>query len=129
MNIRPILFALFEAVTLLILPIIVNSIGFVLKPAEYMSICFISFTLCQLINLTEYASDRSIFAANLRINIISALFILVLLGTIAAALFFPAVGEILGVVRLGLVPSICCGIVPVLTLGLHELYKLLTRKK
>lgn len=128
-NIRPILFALFEAVSMLLLPLIVNSIGYTLKATEFMSICFISFTLCQLIDLTEYASDRSIFSANLRLNIISALFILVLLGTIAAALLFPAFGKILGVTRLGLVPSICCGIVPLLTLGLHELYKLLTKKK
>ena len=94
-----------------------------------MSICFISFTICQLINLTEYASDKSIFAANLRLNIIYALFILVIVGTIAAALLFPAFGAILGVTRLGLIPSICCGIIPTLTLGLHELYKLITKKK
>ena len=128
-NIRPILFALFEAVTILSLPAFVKLFGYVLNPSEYMSICFISFTICQLINLTEYASDKSIFAANLRLNIIYALFILVLVGTIAAALLFPAFGAILGVTRLGLIPSICCGIIPTLTLGLHELYKLITKKK
>ncbi len=128
-NIRPILFALFEAVTILSLPTFVKLFGYVLNPSEYMSICFISFTICQLINLTEYASDKSIFAANLRLNIIYALFILVLVGTIAAALLFPAFGAILGVTRLSLIPSICCGIIPTLTLGLHELYKLITKKK
>ena len=128
-NIRPILFALFEAVTILSLPAFVKLFGYVLNPSEYMSICFISFTICQLINLTEYASDKSIFAANLRLNIIYALFILVLVGTIAGALLFPAFGAILGVTRLGLIPSICCGIIPALTLGLHELYKLITKKK
>lgn len=94
-----------------------------------MTICFISFTICQLINLTEYASDRSIFAANLRLNIIYSLFILALIGTIAVGLLFPAAGEVLGIVKLGLIPSICCAAVPLLMLGLHELYKIIVKKR
>lgn len=128
-NLRPILFALFEAVMILLLPTIVNLIGSSLKPDEYMTICFISFTICQLINLTEYASDRSIFAANLRLNIIYSLFILALIGTIAVGLLFPAAGEVLGIVKLGLIPSICCAAVPLLMLGLHELYKIIVKKR
>ena len=128
-NLRPILFALFEAVMMLLTPLIVNIFNIVLNSTDFMSVCFISFSLCQLINLIEYASDRSIFSANLRLNIISSLFALVLLGTIAAALLFPAFGSIIGVVRLGLIQSICCVIVPILVLCLHEVYKLVVRKK
>ncbi len=128
-NLRPILFALFEAVTILSLPSVVKLLGFSLNSDEFMSVCFISFTICQLINLTEYAGERSIFSANLRLNIIYALFILALAGTIAASLLIPSVGKILGVVPLGLVPSICCAVIPLLMLALHEVFKLITKKK
>lgn len=128
-NLRPILFALFEAVTLLSLPSIMKMLGCSLSSGEFMSICFISFTICQLINLTEYAGDRSIFAANMRLNLIYALFILLIVGAVALPLLFPSIGELLGVSHLGLVPSICCAAVPSLMLLLHEIYKLITRKK
>lgn len=129
MNIRPILFALFEAVSLLSLPLIAQITGAGTSSAEYTSVCFIAFTICQLINLTEYASDRSIFSANLRLNIIYALFILVIGGTIAVSLLLPGVGAVLGVEKLSVFSAVCCAVIPALNLAVHEIYKLLANKK
>lgn len=128
-NLRPILFALFEAAMILLIPNIAGLFKIALNAEEYTSICFISFTICQLINLTEYASDKSIFTANLRLNIIYSLFILMLIGTIILGLVFPAAGEILGIVKLNLTSSLCCAVIPFLMLGLHELYKIIRKKK
>ena len=128
-NLRPVLYALFEAVALLTVSPIFRRAGLSLPADEYSSLAFITFIIFQLITLTELASDRSVFSANLRINTIYAIFVLALAGFIAAGIIFPAFGNVFGITALSVPSIIACALLSVLTMALHEVYKLITNKK
>ncbi len=125
MNLRPIIFALVQAALMLAVKPISSAVGAPMTSLELATVSFIAFTACQLVTLVEYASERSIFSANLRLNTILVGFIALLGGTIAAGLTLESVGNLLGMVALRPIHAIFAAAVPLFVLAMHEIYKLI----
>ncbi|MCI8388592.1 MAG: cation-transporting P-type ATPase [Clostridiales bacterium] len=128
-NLRPILYALFEAVMLLSIDPLLTYLNIPLGAEEYSSLIFISFTLFQLMTLTELGSDRSLLAANMRVNTIYALLVVGLVGFIAAGILIPSFGAIFGITALSPLAIGICAIMTLMTFALHEIYKLIVARK
>lgn len=127
-NIRSIVFALFETILLMSVTQIPKRIGLEISDAEIMSVVYISFLLFSLVSFIELASERSIFSANLRVNIIFAVYILFIAGFIALSLLVPAVGGIFGITALSPISAVAVAVLTIITILLNEIYKLVTRR-
>ena len=98
-----------------------------MSDAEIMSVVYTSFLLFSLVTFVELASERSIFSANLRVNIIFAVYILFIAGFIALSLLVPAVGGIFGITALSPMSAVAVAVLTIITILLNEIYKLVTR--
>lgn len=125
-ELRSVLYAIFQTVTIAVIPSVCRILGFVLSAEETSAITFIAFTLCQVVTLVELADNKSIFTANLRYTNIFAVFIVSIAAFITAGILDPHIGETFGIIRLSLKPALVCAAVPVINLAMHEIYKLLT---
>ena len=122
-NIRPAVFALAEAVTLLAVVPAFHALG--LNPGgSYSTVTFLAFTLFQLVTLTAYESDRSVFAGNLRVNTIQAALTFGLTVFFALGMAVPEFGALFSFGKLGAAGFAVVAVMTLLTFTLHELYKL-----
>ncbi len=124
MNLRAVLFALLQALLVLLIYPILNVIGMPIPPEQFSSAAFITFIICQLITFIELESERSIFLPGLRACFSYLAFAIGAVGFIALSLAVPAVGKVFDIVPLGLPTVIAVAIVSVVTLALNEIYKL-----
>ncbi len=124
MNVRATLFAMMEALLVLLIYPVLNGLGFAIGAAEFSSAAFITFTVCQLITFASLASEKSIFRPGIRVSTSYTLFGAGIVVFIALALLIPSLGNIFGVVPLSLPAIIASAIVSLLTLALNEVYKI-----
>lgn len=126
MNVRATVFALTEALLILLIYPVLNALGFTISPLEFSSAAFITFSVCQLITFASLASEKSIFRPGVRVSASYALFGAGMCIFIAFALLIPSLGAVFGVTPLSLPAIIACIVVPVLTLTLNEVYKIVS---
>ncbi len=129
MNIRAMLFALLQAISVLAMHPLLNLLGFEISAAEATSAAFVAFCATQLVTFAELASEKSIFSSGIRISVSYLMFMLGVVGFTAAALIFPGVGATLGVVPLSIPSAIACAAAAALTLALNEIYKRISRQE
>ena len=126
MNVRAVLFALTEALLILLIYPVLNALGFGISAAEFSSAAFITFTVCQLITFVSLASEKSIFRPGMRVSASYALFGAGLFVFISLSLLISSLGDAFGVTPLSLPAIIACAVVSLLTLALNELYKIVS---
>ncbi len=129
MNIRAVLFALLQAISVLAMHPLLNLFGFEISPAEATSAAFVAFCATQLVTFAELASEKSIFSSGVRISVSYLLFALGVVGFTAAALLIPGIGATFGVVPLSFASAIACAAAAALTLALNEIYKRISRQE
>lgn len=127
-NIRPFFFALFEAFVLLAAGPVSERLGFPLGGSLSCTL-FMAFTLFQLITLTEYESERSVFAGNLRVNMIQAVMMLGLVVFFGAGMLFPVLGDAFGITVPGTAGIVVTAVLTFISVFLHEVYKLAAGEK
>ena len=127
MNVRSSLFALLQALTVLLIHPILTLVGFPIGAAEFSTAAFLAFTVCQLITFAELASERSIFLPGMRVCISYTLFAVGIIGFIALAFAVPAIGTLFDIVPLTLPSIIAAVAASLLTLTVNEIYKLVAR--
>jgi len=125
MNMRAVLFAAFEAALILMINPLFVRMGFAFTAEQYISIAFITFILCRLITFVELATEKSIFRSGLRMSFSFLMFWILVTGFIAAALAFPSVGGVFGVVSLTRELTAASAVVGLLVLAIHEIFKLI----
>ncbi|MFQ9148827.1 MAG: cation transporting ATPase C-terminal domain-containing protein [Eubacteriales bacterium] len=90
---------------------------------SYSTVTFLAFTLFQLVTLTAYESDRSVFAGNLRVNTIQAALTFGLAVFFALGMAVPEFGALFSFGKLGAAGFAAVAVMTLLTFALHELYK------
>ena len=124
-NLRAVLFAMFQAATVLAMHPIMGLLGFTFTPEQFSTAVFIAFTVCQFITFAELASERSIFRSGMRISLSFVLFFAGIAGFIALALLVPSVGDVFDTVMITPPLAIGCLVSAALTLAVNEIYKLI----
>lgn len=124
MNVRATLFALTEALLVLLIFPTLNSLGFTISAAEFSSTAFITFTVCQLITFASLASEKSVFRPGVRVSASYTLFGAGIVIFITLAMLIPSLGNIFGVTPLSLPAIVASAVVSLLTLALNEIYKI-----
>ncbi len=123
MNVRSCMFALIEAVVILVTHPILTGIGVTFTPEQFISASFIAFIACRFITFIELATEKSIFRSELRIGMSFVMFLLGLCVFTAVSLIFPGFGTVLNIVRLPLALTVSTIAVAASILVMHEAYK------
>lgn len=126
MNLRALLFALVEALSVLMIYPVLGALGVPISAAEFSSAAFITVIICQLITFIELESEKSIFLPGLRPSFSYLCFALGSIGFIALCLLAKPIGTLFGIIPLSLPSIIAVAIGSLVTLGVNEGYKLVS---
>lgn len=125
LNVKPLLFALLQALTVLAVHPVLSLFGLSPTAAEFSSAAFIAFCICQFVTFISLSSDRSIFSSGMRLSISYLLFSGGLVLFITSLFVFPSFGLIFDVVPIKLPLIIAIAVVSAITLAVNEIYKLI----
>lgn len=124
---KPFIFGLFWGVASITAPLILSLTGVEMAGEPLTSLIFISFIITELIVAGEVMYEKSFFAPRKRFN---RLLLIMAIGAavfIALGVLIPGFGARFGICPLKPVEALCAFIVPLLMLGVYEIYKLIKK--
>lgn len=127
MNIRALLFAMFEALTILLPYPLLLLMNFNISSAEFSTLAFVAFLLNRLVSFTSLSTEKSLFESGTRICTSFVAFIIGVIIFIISMFSINSIGAVFGITRLSLASITTIIISVILTFAINEIYKIILK--
>ncbi|MFA6948004.1 MAG: cation transporting ATPase C-terminal domain-containing protein [Eubacteriales bacterium] len=122
-NLRSLLFGMFWASSTVLMPMAFTAAGYPLGDGDMLSYVFISFTLSQIVTLSETMKERSVFIPNVRFNRVYIASIAIIAAFTAVCVLIPQAGALFGLASGAARMWLCSFCVSASVLAVFEIFK------